>query len=169
MAQTGDFAPIGSGAAEPANWLAALRVYLVTVMVGNFLWEGAQLPLYTIWTTGTLAEKAFAIVHCTGGDLLIGISTLVIALVVTGDRDWPARRLLPVIAVTVTAGVGYTMFSEWLNIVMRKSWAYSDLMPVVRVFAFDTGVAPLLQWIVVPLLAFCLAWRSGRSSGQEPS
>ena len=32
-------------------------------MFGNFPRESAQLPLYTISTTGTLAEKAFAIVR----------------------------------------------------------------------------------------------------------
>ena len=45
----------------------------------------------------------------------------------------------------------YTIFSEWLNIVIRKSWAYSDLMPVVPVISI--GLSPLVQWIIVPGLA----------------
>ena len=143
------------------NWLAALRAYIVTISVGNLVWEGAQLPLYTIWETGTLGEKAFAVIHCTGGDLLIALSALVVALVCVGDSDWPHRRFVHVIAATIVIGVGYTMLSEWLNIVLRKSWAYSALMPVLKVFGFDLGVSPLLQWIAVPLIAFWFA-RRGR-------
>jgi hypothetical protein len=40
---------------------------------------------------------------------------------------------------------------EWLNIVVRASWAYSDRMPVVPVIG--TGLSPLLQWVVVPTVA----------------
>ena len=54
------------------RWLPALRRYLAVMVLGNLAWEIAQLPLYTIWRTGTFGEKAFAVLHCTGGDLLIG-------------------------------------------------------------------------------------------------
>ena len=57
-------------------------------------------------------------------------------------------------------GVGYTIYSEWLNISVRGSWTYSDLMPVVPVIG--TGLAPLLQWFVVPTLALWIA------IGREP-
>ncbi|SDB71729.1 hypothetical protein [Belnapia rosea] len=46
------------------NWLSALRAYLVAVAVGDFAWEAAHLPLYTLWRTGTGREKLFAVVHC---------------------------------------------------------------------------------------------------------
>lgn len=36
---------------------------------------------------------------------------------------------------------------------VRGAWAYSDLMPVVRVFGFEVGLSPLAQWVVVPLAA----------------
>ena len=49
----------------------------------------------------------------------------------------------------------YTIFSEWLNTSVRGSWTYSDLMPVVPVIG--TGLAPLLQWCVVPTLAQWIA------------
>ncbi|MEO6609507.1 MAG: hypothetical protein ABIN69_13670 [Aestuariivirga sp.] len=50
--------------------------------------------------------------------------------------------------------MAYTVFSEWYNIAIRKSWSYSDLMPVIPLLG--TGVTPLLQWVVVPALAFWL-------------
>ena len=52
-------------------WLSALRAYLASSLGFHFVWEVAQLPLYTIWTTGTFREKAFTAVHCTLGDVVI--------------------------------------------------------------------------------------------------
>lgn len=155
-----------SGLARRTDWLAALRAYLVTITLGNLVWESVQLPLYTLWRTGTPGEKIFAVIHCSGGDMLIGLSALVIALVVVGDRHWPARGFLLVAIVAIVLGIGYTIFSEWLNIVVRKSWAYSDFMPVMKFFGFAIGVAPLLQWIAIPLLAFKLVRQRGFDARQ---
>jgi hypothetical protein len=130
------------------DWPRALHVYLGTVGLGDLAWEAAHLPLYTIWRTGTLGEKAFAIVHCTGGDLLIALACLALALVLVEEPAWPARAHRRVAGLTVGFGVTYTVFSEWLNIVVRQTWAYSDLMPVVPVIG--TGLLPLLQWVIVP-------------------
>ena len=147
-------------AASP-NWLSALRAYLLTVAAGNVAWEAAHLPLYTLWRTGTAREKLFAVVHCTFGDLLIALASLALGLVLAGHRDWPVRRFGAVGALTIASGLGYTAFSEWLNIVVRESWAYSDLMPVVTAFGFDVGVSPLLQWLAVPALALHSVRRAG--------
>ena len=39
----------------------------------------------------------------------------------------------------------------------RAAWAYRDIMPVVPVI--DAGLTPLLQWIIVPTLAYRAATR----------
>ena len=115
--------------------------------------------------SGTPGEKAFAVVHCTGGDLLIALACLALALVLAGKPAWPVRTHRRVAVLTTGFGVAYTVFSEWLNIVVREAWAYSDLMPVVPVI--DTGLSPLLQWVAVPLLALHLARRAARVHGKE--
>jgi hypothetical protein len=147
------------------DWPRALRVYSGMIALGDLAWEAAHLPLYTIWQTGTPGEKIFAVVHCTGGDLLIALACLVLALVLAGEPAWPARAHRPVIAMTIGFGVAYTIFSEWLNIVVRETWAYADLMPVVPVIG--TGLSPLLQWVVVPWIALHLARWATRASAEE--
>jgi hypothetical protein len=92
--------------------------------------------------------------HCTFGDLAIAVSALAVSLLITGRQDWPQRRFWPVAVLTIVLGVAYTVYSEWLNVVVRAAWAYSDLMPRVPLFGFETGLSPLLQWIFVPLAAF---------------
>jgi hypothetical protein len=133
------------------DWLRAIRRYLVVVIVGNFVWEILQLPLYTIWYTGTVKGIAIAVLHCTAGDFIIATTALVAALCGAGDREWPGRCFGRVALVAIVIGVAYTIFSEWLNIVVRKSWAYSDLMPVVPILG--TGLSPLVQWIAIPAVA----------------
>ena len=139
------------------DWLTTLRVYLGFVLVANLVWEVVQLPLYTIWKEGTVGEIAFAVVHCTGGDLLIATASLIGSLLLLGRPDWPTERYGAVASVTVTGGVAYTIFSEWLNTKVRGSWAYTELMPTLPLI--DIGLSPVAQWIVIPIAGFWLARR----------
>ena len=140
-------------------WLLGLRLYLAVVLVGSLVWEVLHLPLYTIWTAGTLKEQAFAAGHCTLGDLVIAACALTLALLLAGAPRWPRDRFWPIATLTVAFGLAYTVFSEWLNVVVRTSWAYSDLMPTVSVAGSKIGLSPLLQWIVVPGAAFAIMRR----------
>jgi hypothetical protein len=148
-----------------ANWLRGLQAYIAISLLAHLGWEILQLPLYTIWTTGTAREMAFAVLHCTGGDALIALTALTVALVFVGTEEWPAESHWRVILMAVALGIAYTIFSEWLNIVVRKSWAYSPLMPVVSILKM--GLSPLLQWIVVPILALTCARTA--AFGSSPS
>lgn len=140
------------------DWLPALRRYAMFIAIANLIWEASHLPLYTIWSEGKPREIAFAVAHCTGGDLLIAIGCLILALILIGAPSWPAARFVPVMAVAVTFGLTYTGYSEWLNVEVRSSWAYSDAMPVVP--PFGTGLSPLLQWLVLPPLGLLWARRA---------
>lgn len=139
------------------DWLEAMRRYFLFSLIGHFLWELAHIQLYTIWTEGSTEEIAFAILHCTGGDLMIAFSTLLLSLFFFGDGEWPGRRAGPVLLAALVMGVGYTIFSEWLNIIVREAWAYRDIMPVIPII--DAGLTPFLQWVVIPTVAYFGATR----------
>lgn len=130
-----------------APWLAVL----------NLLWEIAQLPLYTIWYDAGWDDIVFAVAHCTAGDLLIGTFALMLALTATGSGSLTAWRTVRVAAVTIALSVSYTVFSEWMNTTVHDGWAYSHLMPLLP--GLGTGLAPLLQWAVIPPVALYAALR----------
>lgn len=140
------------------GWLGALRAVLFVSAAAHLVWEVVQLPLYTIWWTGSTGEIAFAVLHCTAGDILIMTSSLVAALIVFG-KGWPSSSMSfrNVMWATIAIGVAYTLYSEWVNVNVRGAWAYTTWMP--RMPPFGTGLLPLLQWIVVPALAFLIAKR----------
>jgi hypothetical protein len=150
---------MGTDRHEAADWPRALRRYLGLSLVANLGWEIVQLPLYTLWSTGTFKQRAFAVIHCTIGDAMIAGLALILALAVFARPTWPRTGLTNVSMSTFAFGIVYTVYSEWLNVSVRGSWAYSDLMPILPVIG--TGLAPLLQWIVIPTLALWVA--SGRS------
>src|SRR5207247_10837640 len=73
-----------------------LRRYLPWLAGLSLVWEIAQLPLCTIWSDGRPVYIAFAVLHCTAGDVLIGLAALALALIITQApslapwrRDWP--------------------------------------------------------------------------------
>jgi hypothetical protein len=140
-----------------SDWLRALRRYMAGVALANLVWEFAHMPLYTLWETGSPSEIAFAALHCTGGDILIALASVMLALILSGKASWPQVDSRRIIVVAVVLGLSYTLFSEWLNIEIRQSWAYRDIMPVVPLV--DAGLSPVLQWIIVPLAAFWWALR----------
>jgi hypothetical protein len=129
--------------------------YLSLVAAMNLAWEIVQLPLYTIWRIANPGYLAFAVAHCTAGDILIAAASLLMAVLLAGDRTWPWRRYRRVMALAIVIGIAYTMFSEWLNVEVRHSWAYSAWMPVLPLIG--TGLAPVMQWIILPLAAFQVA------------
>lgn len=136
----------------------------------NVIWEGSQLPFYTLWMEGSWGEIAYAVGHCTLGDGLIGLVTILIAaaLVRLAGRSSPLFSA-EMLIVFLPIGLAYTVFSEWVNVHVRESWAYSPLMPLVP--PLGTGLTPLLQWIIVPVLTWVMAGGPVRSRlrGQPPA
>jgi hypothetical protein len=124
--------------------------YLALSLPLHFAWELAQLPLYTLWKNPDSGTIAYAVAHCTLGDLLIAASTLGLGLTITQWMRPATNRLFRAAFVTMALGIAYTLFSEWLNTVVLQSWAYSELMPQV----FGIGVSPIMQWIAIPAYAF---------------
>lgn len=137
---------------RPGPWLSTIRRYFVVMALGSLVWEFAHMPLYTLWETGSPGEIVFAALHCTGGDILIATSALMAALLLLGSSQWPVVGYRRVGLAAILIGLGYTVFSEWLNIEVREAWAYRDLMPIIPVI--DAGLSPIAQWIVLPILGF---------------
>lgn len=138
--------------------LVACR-YLPWLAAVNLVWEIAQLPLYTIWTDGTRAEIAFAIFHCTLGDILIGTAALALVLTLTRARVIENWRWGRTALLLMLFGTAFTLFSEWANTTLLR-WTYSALMPTVNLAGVEIGLSPLTQWLVVPPLAL---WRASRA------
>jgi hypothetical protein len=140
-------------------WVFIGRSYLPRLAGLNLAWETAQLPLYTIWAEASAGSIAFAVLHCTLGDVMIGAASLALALLAGREgpiAHWYWRRI---VALLLVLGPGYTAFSEALNTTLLR-WTYSDLMPTLKIAGIEIGLSPLLQWLLLPPLALYLARRT---------
>jgi hypothetical protein len=75
--------------AERDERFRAAGIYLGVAVIAHLAWETLQLPLYTLWTSSPRWEIAFAVVHCTVGDLMIAASALIAAILVKRSWSWP--------------------------------------------------------------------------------
>ena len=137
--------------------LSVLRRYFFAAGALSLVWEAIQLPLFTIWKEGTPGEITFAVAHCTAGDLLIASATLISALLIAGN-GWPDQAYKRTAIIAISLGLAYTTFSEWRNVEILRSWTYSAWMPLIP--GLPVGLSPMLQWIIVPAVAFWWANRS---------
>ncbi len=146
-------------AAATARAVSAVRPpvllrFLIAIGAGNLAWEFAHMPLYTIWQTASGGRIAYAAVHCWLGDLLIAVACLGVAVLTTG-RSWPIGRYWTTAIIATALGVASTIVLEWVNVDILGNWAYAPSMPTLPILG--TGLSPLLQWFVLPPLAFVLA------------
>jgi len=150
---------VSGSAAATARAASAVRPhillrYFVLIGAGNLAWEFAHLPLYTIWRTASGGQIAYAAVHCWLGDLLIAAACLGV-VVLTTDRSWLIGGYWRAATMATALGVAVTIVSEWVNVDVLGTWAYAPSMPVLPILG--TGLSPLLQWLLLPPLAFVLA------------
>lgn len=133
-------------------WLAGL----------NLAWETAHVSLYRLWTEATPLYIAFSVVHCTLGDVLIGLAALLLALIMGRAKPLAEWRWGRIAAFTALAGTAYTVFSEWMNTSVLGAWSYAGTMPTLRLADIEIGASPLAQWLVLPPLSLYLARKTRR-------
>ena len=132
---------------------AALWSALAFVL--NLAWEIAQVRLYTIWAEADSLSVAWALLHCSLGDVVIALAMFVLAGIMLRRADWPAPRPWAGGAIAVTGALAYTAWSEWYNVYRAGSWGYTASMPLI----FGIGLSPLLQWLILPPI-LVLAYRT---------
>ena len=112
----------------------------------NLTWEIAQVSLYSIWAASGGMTIAWALLHCTLGDVVTALAMYALAGIALRRADWPASRPWAGSAIAVIGALAYTAWSEWYNVYRVGSWGYTASMPLI----FGIGLSPLLQWLILP-------------------
>ena len=118
----------------------------------NFAWEILQAPLYAGMAGMPHAQVTKACLQATFGDMVLMLLAYGAVAVAARSRRWGVeasswqRALFIAIGVVITAGI------EWLATRGHwvQSWNYLPAMPLVP--GMGIGLAPLLQWVLLPLL-----------------
>ncbi len=123
---------------------------LVLSFLGHFAWEILQAPLFSSMNQVGHFAGIFICLTATFGDLAIALAAFWTAAVLARNRMWftlPGRRAP---AMYIAVGLLLTVGLEYLHTVITGRWTYDGAMPILPVIG--TGLAPILQWIFVPLL-----------------
>lgn len=130
------------------SWVKPVITWVWLAAALHSIWELAQLPFYSLWNDPDRVRMALYVIHCIIGDVLI--ATVLFLLVAAAMRSfgWPSVRPWAGGVLFITAGLVYTAFSEWYNVYQTRAWAYTPEMLLIG----GIGIAPLLQWLVVPFL-----------------
>ena len=146
-----------------------VAVVFVVAVLGNYLWELAQAPLYR----GMESFRA-AWWHCFVASLGDGLMVLGIVAgggVILRRPAWFLHPGAQGIIVMLMMGLVLGVTVEWVAVHVLQRWAYTARMP--RVPGLDVGLVPVAQMLILPRLIFRLvtAWyhRTGHEQGALPS
>ena len=126
--------------------LAHAALWSALAFVLNLTWEIGHVRLYTIWAAADGMSVAWALLHCSVGDVMIALALFALAGIVLRRADWPASRPWTGGAIVVIGAIAFTAWSEWYNVYRAGNWGYTASMPLI----FGIGLSPLLQWIILP-------------------
>ena len=121
----------------------------------NFAWEILQAPLYAGMASMPHAQVTKACLQAAFGDMVIMLLAYGAVAAGARSRQWIVAASRSQLAWFVGIGVAITAGIEWLATrgLWVQSWNYVSAMPLVP--GTGIGLAPLLQWVLLPLLT---AW-----------
>jgi hypothetical protein len=123
----------------------------------HFVWEFIQAPLFAGMAEMNHGQGIVVCTEATVGDVGIALTAYWAGAAAARSRLWILNPSVRSLLVFLGVGVGLTIGLEYYSTEMTNRWAYADIMPLVP--PFGTGLSPLLQWIVVPLLVVFIVRR----------
>lgn len=145
---------LGTGASRVVGAVTATPEFNVATfaLLLNFAWEILQAPLYVGMADMPHAQVTKACVQATVGDAVIMLLAYGAVAAVARCRRWIVVASGWQLALFIAVGVSITAAIEWLATRGQwiGNWNYLPTMPLVPGTRF--GLAPLLQWVVLPLL-----------------
>lgn len=131
------------------GWRFVPEIQLIMLALPlELLWEIAQFPLFTVWQEGDWSYILYGLAHCTLGDLIILLIAYWLVALLSSNRYWYRVSILPSGLLFTALGVAYTIYSEIVNVRIKGTWDYTELMPIVPVI--NIGGMPFLQWVLIP-------------------
>jgi hypothetical protein len=116
----------------------------------HFVWELLQMPLFAGFENAYYYDIVLHCTQATFGDVVISLIAFWSASLMVKSRFW----ILPMdrvgLLVFLIVGLVITIVFEALATGALDRWDYADAMPVLPLLG--TGLAPVAQWVLVPLL-----------------
>lgn len=141
--------------------LPELNVMLFALLL-NYPWEFIQAPLFAGMAEAAHWEAVKVCTRAALGDAVIMLVAYWGVAVARSSRAWVVAPGWRDVVLLSSIGVGITIVIERLALHgwWLAGWRYSAAMPVIP--GLDVGLAPVLQWVVLPPLLVALVMRQLR-------
>ena len=123
---------------------------LILSFLGHFAWELLQAPLFSSLQSTGHFEGVLICLRATIGDLGIALAAFYCAAWLGGGRGWVSRPTSGAVILFLGFGLVTTIGLEFVSTEVLNRWSYGPAMPQLPMVG--TGIAPLLQWLIVPTL-----------------
>ncbi|WP_220250545.1 hypothetical protein [Billgrantia montanilacus] len=123
----------------------------------NFPWEFLQVPLFVAMPEMAHWDAVLFCTRATLGDVLIALIAFWVVAGLRRHRSWLLRPDTRSILGFIAIGIVITVGLEWHATELQQRWQYAERMPTLPLLG--TGLAPLLQWLLLPPLILWLARR----------
>ena len=128
----------------------ALDVCIIAFFL-HFVWEFWQAPWYAEMAAMPHLEGIVLCSRATFGDVVIALFGYAIVSIAVRDWFWMRHATLRRVASYIAIGLLITVFLEFLATDVLNRWQYGPDMWIVP--WIETGLAPILQWIIIPLMS----------------
>ena len=123
----------------------------------HFVWEFVQAPTYAGMIELNHWDGIKLCMSATFGDVGFTLLAYGITTFFARSRSWVLRPTPKDILIFLSVGITLTVGFEYYYTNISLRWTYSELMPLVP--PFGTGLSPLLQWIILPILVLWFTQR----------
>lgn len=143
---------------QALTWTPEFNVALFAFLL-NFPWELWQVPLFERMVAAPHWEAVQTCSRAAAGDAVIAVVAYWVVALVVRHRGWLVVPTTFRVLGFTACGLATTIAIERLALVglWMQGWSYSPLMPVVP--GLGVGLAPLVQWLVLPPLLVWLVRR----------
>ena len=123
----------------------------------NFAWEILQGGLYAGFNELSYKQGVTYCTRATLADVAILLVAFWLVAWLGGGRSWPLRAgARPTVGFTLL-GLVTTVVLEILSTRVWSRWSYDESMPLIPIL--NVGIAPFLQWALLPPLTVWLVHR----------
>lgn len=132
-------------------WIQLFLLFWATNFFLHFAWELLQISFYEGMTKAGHGAGVWTCTIATIGDTGIALAAYLGAAWSVRSLVWLRAWTLKPVLMYFLIGILITVVFEFLATEVLDRWAYGPNMPTLPLIG--TGLAPFLQWIVVPALA----------------
>lgn len=116
----------------------------------HFVWEFWQAPTYTGMIELNHWDGIKLCTSATFGDVGFAMTAFWLTSLFARSRLWFLKPSTSQMLLFIGVGIALTVGFEYYYTNISLRWTYSELMPLIP--PFGTGLSPLLQWLIIPVL-----------------